>query len=528
MVSRIRILGLLAVLTLAVTAGFAARSNAAPTAAGPTLTIGLAGNITAIDLAQSNSADIPSNLTLETLLKYAPNGQIVGNLVSKISHPNPFLWIYTLRKGIKFWDGNELTAADVANSINYYRYPGSTFAYNYPSALRAVTATGRYTVRVTLKAKDAAWPAALTEGGIFEKAFYEAHKSTYGKPGTLTMGTGPFEIQSFDPTSGIELTANPHYWGGPVKIGHVSIRFFQSETSMALAFRAGDVDLAFPADGRAFAATSGAKVVSTPGYLEAMLGFPTKTSPWNDIHVRRAVAYAVQKQQLLDAYNGGYGAPQSTLIPAQALKQLGTQQQVNAVLKSLPSYPYSLAKAKAEMAKSAHPGGFTADTLVCSCSQSDVNLAQAVAAEVKPLGIKLNINPVGVGPFIAEFSAADKSTTPLFIGGSGSVGEDPGTLYDYLIGSKNIPKGGYNMTNYGPPKVDTLIAEGFAASVPSKRLAIYGKLLTQLNTDLPYLPLFTLDTFMALSPKFSWPTFTDFNGAYLHAGAFTNLIIPNP
>ena len=60
------------------------------------------------------------------------------------------------------------------------------------------------------------------------------------------MATGPYKIESFDPTTGLELSANPNYWGGKVTVKHISVKFFATDTSMALAFRAGEIDVAFP------------------------------------------------------------------------------------------------------------------------------------------------------------------------------------------------------------------------------------------------------------------------------------------
>ena len=74
--------------------------------------------------------------------------------------------------------------------------------------MASITATDRYTVTVTLKRPDAGWaPVLATVGGIFEKKFQQEHGAAFGKPGTGLMDTGPMEIQSFDPTTGVELTA---------------------------------------------------------------------------------------------------------------------------------------------------------------------------------------------------------------------------------------------------------------------------------------------------------------------------------
>ena len=157
------------------------------------------------------------------------------------------------------------------------------------------------------------------------------------------MGTGAFEVDSWDPTTGIELSANPHWWGGTVPVQHVSVKCFANETSEALAFRAGDIDVAFPA-GAEFASTAGVKVAWVPSDYERYFAMNVNLAPWDNIYVRRAVAYALDRANLVKAL-GIPSLPVTTLIPPDQLGVLGSQAQVNALTSSLPSYPYSLAKA---------------------------------------------------------------------------------------------------------------------------------------------------------------------------------------
>src|SRR5262249_34025957 len=160
-------------------------------------------------------------------------------------------------------DGNELTATDVANSLNYERYPTAQSAFLYTS-VKNVAAVGRYTVVVTLRRPDPNW--RLGGGGlIFEKKFADEHKGTFGSPGVLLMGTGPWMPISFDPTSGVELAANPHWWGGRVGVKRISVKFFQDQNSMALAFRAGEIDVTMQLpDPRSFAGTAGTTPLTAP------------------------------------------------------------------------------------------------------------------------------------------------------------------------------------------------------------------------------------------------------------------------
>jgi ABC-type oligopeptide transport system substrate-binding subunit len=80
--------------------------------------------------------------------------------------------------------------------------------------VQSITAPDAYTVVVTLKHPQAGWTYTLAlTGGVFEKKFQQQHGTAVGQPGVFVMATGPYEIARFDPTSGVELSANPHYWG---------------------------------------------------------------------------------------------------------------------------------------------------------------------------------------------------------------------------------------------------------------------------------------------------------------------------
>ena len=93
---------------------------------------------------------------LETLVKYGPQGQLEPVLATSWAQASPVTWVYHLRHGVRFWDGRPLTAADVAYSLNYDRSPGSQVAFAFTD-VKTITATGPYTVTVTLTQPDASW-----------------------------------------------------------------------------------------------------------------------------------------------------------------------------------------------------------------------------------------------------------------------------------------------------------------------------------------------------------------------------------
>lgn len=342
------------------------------------LTVGTNFTMSTLDPTKASYSGYVNELSLETLLKFGTNTTLEPNLATSWAQTSPVTYVYHLRQGVKFWDGSALTSADVVYAWNYYRAPGSLAGLGFTS----VTASGPYTVVVTLTHPDASWQYTPAQSsGIFEAKFAQAHKGTFGNPGVLTMGSGPWRVDSFDPTTGAQLSANPDWWGGAVPIKHITVRLFASETSLALAMRAGEIDIdPYILDTRTFAATSGVHIESAPSCALGAFQMNTKEGPWSDIHVRRAVAYALNRPDIIAAA-GGYNTPISTYIPANMLETIASPAQVNQLLGSVNLYPYSLAKAKAEMAQSAYPNGFST-TLYEYNYGSSVDISETVAAEL--------------------------------------------------------------------------------------------------------------------------------------------------
>src|SRR5438093_12117886 len=113
---------------------------------------------------------------------------------------------------------------------------------------------------------------------------------------------------------------------------------------MALAFRAGEIDVVPIVTDTSFASQAGgAKLIPTPTVFLGVIGLPVNTPPWSDLHVRRAVAYAINRADLIRARGGG-ATKVSTLIPRNELRQIASNAQITALIKSLNTYPFSLAK----------------------------------------------------------------------------------------------------------------------------------------------------------------------------------------
>jgi peptide/nickel transport system substrate-binding protein len=334
------------------------------------------------------------------------------------------------------------------------------------------------------------------------------------------MGTGPWKITSFDPTSGEEYVANPHWWGGKVPFARISFKFFSDETSEALAWRAGDLDVAPNLQGpAAFAATSGAHIVTVPSCRQGYFSFNVTAAPWNDLHVRRAVAYALNRTDLVKA-DGGYGTPSYTFIPVSQLRTIASQAQIDALLKSVDLYRFDLEKAKAELAKSAYPNGFSG-TLQTTNFGNYVDFNQVAAAELQKIGINLTVKVVPIGAFLGALVGAPASR-PAALWTNGCISPDP-SYYMRSLGRKNAGPGALNIAEYTPASMEDLLRASIGSTNPAKRFAVYAKILKQLSVDVPYLSLWVENSNAALSPKYSWPTF---DGDFLFTTAWALGIKP--
>jgi peptide/nickel transport system substrate-binding protein len=520
------IASLSAVGALCLTSALAAcsTSSPSPSASGgaasggtiPQFTIGFDPAASTLNYAKSNIGYQLGGLALEPLLVAEKSGKLEPWLASSWKQVNPITYVYNIRRGVKFSDGDPLTATDVAFSLNYYRQAGSLDAYNFPTTLKSITATGPYTVTVSLTQPDAAW-AVVPAGdplGIFEKKFFEAHASTFGQPGTGVMGTGPWEFTSYNGTTSAELTANPHYWGGKVNIKKVSVQFFSSETSEALAFRDGEIQLAFPIDNKAFASTAGVKLTTVPSYaVQGGFYLNVLQKPWDNVHVRLAVAYALDHSALISAW-GGYATPVYQFLTAGLLENIGSPSQVATVLKSVPTYPYNLAKAKQQMAESPYPHGVSA-TVSVEGAGSYPNVSQAIAAELAKIGIHLKLDVMTVDQQNANLTSGNRQGILATFTYSGSVSRDPGEAFDFQMGKSNISAGNWNTMNWAPTPVNNLINQGFATTDNAARLKIYGQIDTAYAQAAPFIPLFNEDATVALAAGYTWPSF---NGYYYDLG----------
>lgn len=467
----------------------------------PTLDI-KTGNVTAGVMAMA--------LGLEALVTVDDDLRVKPLLAESWSQPDPLTYVYKLRSGVTFWDGTPLTAEDAAFSLARHMDPKdpSQIAANFANT-KSVEVTGEREITVHMKRPDPLFQYQPLTCFVTPKAYSEKLGKKLGRPGPKvnTMGTGPYVITSFTDTE-ITVERNPRYWGEKPRVRQASLKFISDPQANLLAMRAGEIDgiFEFPVlQAAAWDRLRGARTQYTAGLRVTYLSFDMDKEPWNDIHVRRAIAHASDRAGFVKAFLGGHGRVANAVAAPESWAQVASPAEVKEIYGRIPDYPFDLEAAKRELAQSAHPDGFTAK-LQYPASKPEVGRALVSLSEtLKQLRIDLQVREVPANTWLAAIYAHEDlglqilSLSPEFI--------DPANFPAGIYPSANAAADNFNTANFKNAAVDKLIEKGFQSSRKAERNAAIAEVLRISGEQLPYLPLWWEDSSMAINDKYVWPTF---------------------
>lgn len=514
-VKRILCAGMMLVMVLAIAAcgggGKGASNSASNTGVGSSkpyheLRWGLLSFSGVLDWTRNPNGYMASveSLAVDNLMEYEPDGKVKPGLASSVEQPNSTTYIYHL-KSVKFSDGKPMTAADVVFSLDRNITAKESWTKPYWEDVASISAPNSSTVLIKLKRPSAIFQDVVAfSGEVVEKAAAEkVSEKELGTPGHMLIGTGPWKLDSYQPEASVQLSANP-YWKGPRTAENITVNLFKSEATMALAVRSGAIDGVFYyISSKTFANIPGVHQILEPSTTWALMSVNTAMRPFNDVHVRRALAYATDSQGLIDAlYPAGTAQEDVAFGPSSLLTDLASQGEINKLEASLPTYKFNLAAAKQELAKSAYPHGFTTTLEVPDSTPALVSAAQILSADFKKIGITVKIDEY---PPSAEASTND-GKTKLLLTEDGAIYPDIEGLMWMLAASQIHPPGsGLNTANFRNAEFDKLQPEAVETLSKSKRFQMVSKMLNVVGKEMPYIPLYSHKTFSAISEKYVLP-----------------------
>src|SRR5262245_32395114 len=282
--------------------------------------IALSDNIKTIDPIGSPTVHAASErvrvLMFNCLVKKDEKFDYVGDLASDIKRSEDGLsFTFTLRDGVTFHDGRQFTSADAKYTLDTVL--ASTFAKaasffegagaNKKSYVKSVDAPDAHTLVIHLNKQWTGLLPNLVPIAMIPKDSYESQK-------THPLGTGPFKFTSFDSTQQVvDLEANSNYYDGPTRIKALRVRVISDANAMQAELQSGRVDIAplptslSPDSISALGKDPNLQVQQFPGSNLNHLTFNTKEPPLDNVKVRQAIAYAIDRQGLINALLLGQG-----------------------------------------------------------------------------------------------------------------------------------------------------------------------------------------------------------------------------
>jgi peptide/nickel transport system substrate-binding protein len=411
-----------------------------------------------------SSALIAANLC-DPLLKLNPNYSITPDLAT-YRQPNPLTVVFNLRAGVRFWDGSAMTSADAVWSLQHAAAPASVVSFLYAN-VKSITATGPLQVTVTFTRPDSLFIPEMASfaGMIQEKRFAQQAGAKLGSAAGRIMCSGPYQLTSWTPGTGMTLTANPHYWN-PAARAHaqtVSVQFDTDSTSLAQALTAGQLDGAYEIPAATIphlqAAASGKLIFGGPSQLYLTLSPARDAGPLANQDLRKALLMTINRAGLAAVAYHGAAVANYTAMNVDSWKNGDTpaaaQNIWSAAYAGFEQQRSSWGSAAAITAakKLASAAGYDGAPIVLATLAGDATLsqvAQLIQGWASEAGINVQIKPLQPLAYAnAGIYAKDRAGLDLLLAVSFNVAPTPlePMQFEYLPGSY------YNYTNYNDPKV---------------------------------------------------------------------------
>jgi peptide/nickel transport system substrate-binding protein len=379
-------------------------------------------------------------------------------------------YTFQLRKGVKFSNGKPMTSADVKFSIDQNRKATQGWAY-LDSAIKSVDAPSPDTVVIHLKFP---WAPLLADLSIFANGIVpnnyggETENAFYQHP----IGTGPFKWDYWHKGSALKLVRNPLYWEkGKPYLDSVTWTDVPNDNTRELQLKGGQAQIdQTPAWSTvaSLKSTPNVNMFLFPSTQTNYLAFNQNVKPFQDVHVRRAMSLAINRNALVKAVLFGNGKPANSLFPPQ----------VPYYQKATPGLQFSMTQAKQEMAKSSVPHGFTTTILIASGNSDYLTISTILQSELKPLGIKVKIQQLD--PNTANTNFQDQKYDMSLTLWTMDI-PDPDELATFAVDPKSGAKSFF--TSYNNPAVVKAVHQAETTTNPAQRQTLYNTVQTGAAND---------------------------------------------
>ena len=386
-------------------------------------------------------------------------------------------WTFQLREGVTFQNGDPLTAQDVVYS--YERCFDNAYMQEKVEAIDSVTAPDDSTVEMHLKYQFSPLMEKIAAIGIVSQSFAEANMDDQGLLGFNACGTGAYSVKEAIPDVSITLEAYSGYWGGEAPIKTLNFEQITDETTAVTAFEAGEIDvMSIPSANWAQISESGQyNTDSRPSNHVVYLIFNTEAAPFDNRELRQAIAYAINREDIIAVAADGLADPATSLATSYMLGY--TEDHM--------TYEYDPEKAKELLAEAGYPDGLDIGSMKTMSGSYFEKVMQVVQSQLAEIGITSTIEGMDGNSLVEDcitgnFTLAD-------------MGQNLSLDYDFLKTYFNEEYiNGLNMARVSDSQIQELFEQGASTTDREERLAIYQEIEDLTQELCAYVPLYNLQT----------------------------------
>ncbi|KMO10725.1 glutathione ABC transporter substrate-binding protein GsiB [Methylobacterium platani] len=413
--------------------------------------------------------------------------------------PDGLIYTFKLREGVKFHDGTAFDANAVKTNLERVLNPENHLArYNQFNRVKTVEAVSPGVVRITLKEPFGPFINSLAHASaamISPAALQKWGKDIAFHP----VGTGPFTFVEWKQTDSVKGAKFAGYWhAGLPKVDSITWKPVPENGTRAAMLQTGEADFAFPLpyeQAKALGENKKLKVIAQDSIILRYLSMNMLQKPFDDLRVRQAINYAINKEALAKVAFSGYASPAKGVVPAGVL-----------YAHPMAAWPYDPAKARQLLKEAGYPNGF--ETILwsgytTSTAQKAIQFLQQQLAQV---GIKVQTQALEPGQRVEWVQTAPDPKTArvrlYYIGWSSSTGEADWALRP-LLSTEAWPPKLSNTAYYSNPEVDALLAKALVTTSDAEKADLYAKAQEQIVKDAPWAPLVTEQNLYATSARLS-------------------------